>query len=366
VTVTVFGGYGVFGTHVARALAAAGLPVRIAGRDATRAARAAAALGSGHEGVAADLRDPASCARALEGARVAVCCAGPFSALPLVLPEACLAAGVHYVDIADDRAWLARLRGLGDRFRDRGLTASGGCSSLPGISGALALLAAERLPTVDCARVTLFIGNRNPKGEAAVLSAAAQLGRPFSAPQGTLIGLRGRETVTLPPPFGRRTVLDFQSPELDLFPALLGARTVRVKVGFEFRLATTSMALLAHLGPRRGTAATRLIAPLARLLSHSGHSGGFVQVELSSLDGITAVASLGGANDGQRMAALPAAYVARALWEKENAIPLGTITAWEALTPHGLLDRLTAAGYDLAVLPSPGGGLGGRWERGRG
>jgi hypothetical protein len=366
VTVTVFGGYGVFGAHVARELAAVGLPVRIAGRDATRAAHAAADLGSGHEGVAADLRDPSSCARALEDARVAVCCAGPFSALPLALPEACLAAGVHYVDIADDRAWLTRLRGLGDRFRALGLTAAGGCSSLPGISGALALLAAERLPGVQCARVTLFIGNRNPKGEAAVLSAAAQLGRPFSTPQGPLFGLQGRETVTLPPPFGRRTVLDFESPELDLFPPLLGARTVHVKVGFESRLATTSMALLAHLGPRRGTAITRVIAPLARLLSRSGHSGGVVQVELWSSDGTTAVASLGGANDGQRMAALPAAFIAQALWEKGNSIPRGTITTWEALTPHGLLDRLTTAGYDLAVLPSPGGGAGGRWERGRG
>jgi NAD(P)-dependent dehydrogenase (short-subunit alcohol dehydrogenase family) len=366
VTVTVFGGYGVFGTHVARALAAAGLPVRIAGRDAARAARAATELGPGHEGIAADLRDPASCARALDGARVAVCCAGPFSALPLVLPEACLAAGMHYVDIADDRAWLARLRGLGDHFRDRGLTAAGGCSSLPGISGALALLAAERLPAVERARVTLFIGNRNPKGEAAVLSAAAQLGRPFSTPQGPLVGLQDGETVTLPPPFGRRTVLDFESPELDLFPELLGVTAVRVKVGFESRLATTSMALLSHLGPHRGTAATRVIAPLARLLSRSGHSGGFVQVELWSPDGITAVASLGGAHDGQRMAALPAAYVAQSLWEKENTVTRGTITAWEALGAHPLLDRLTAAGYILTVLPSPGGGAGGRRERGRG
>ena len=348
-TVTVFGGYGVFGAHVAQALAAAGLPVRIAGRDGEQARRAAAGLGRGASGIAADLRDPASCERALAGARVAVCCAGPFSALPPVLPEACLAAGVHYVDIADDRAWSARLRALGPRFRDRGLTAACGCSSLPGISGALALLAAERLPAVDRARVTLFIGNRNPKGEAAVLSAAAQLGRRFLAPQGPLTGLRGRETVDLPAPFGPRAVLDFDSPELDLFPALLGARSVRVKVGFESRLATTAMAALALLGPRLGptlgTTATRAVAPLARLLSRSGCSGGAVQAELWSPDGTAAAAALSGAEDGQRMAALPAAFVAQVLWDPENTLPRGTVTAWEALTPRGLLDRLTAAGY---------------------
>lgn len=353
-TVTVFGGYGVFGAHVSRALAAAGVPVRIAGRDAEQASRYAHALGPAHSGIAADVRDPASCTRALDGARVAVCCAGPFGSLPLVLPEACLATGVCYVDIADDRGWSARMRGLGDRFRERGLTAAVGCSSLPGISGALAGLisehmAAERLSNVARARVTLFIGNRNPKGEAAVDSAASQLGRRFAAPQGPLTGLRGREVVDLPPPFGPRSVLDFESPELDLFPALFGARSVRVKVGFESRLATGSMAALSWMGPRLGAAAARAVAPLARLLSRSGHSGGVVKVELWSADGTHSTASLSSAEDGQRMAALPAAFVAQALWDNPGSIVGGTVTAWEALGARGLLDRLTAAGYALGI-----------------
>ncbi len=140
--IVIFGGYGTFGAHAARALAAAGLPLRIAGRDAARAASFAAGLGPEHEGIAADANDPASCARALAGARVAVSCAGPFSKMRPALPEACLETGVHYVDIADDRAWTARLRARDGEFRKRGLTAAVGCSSLPGISGALAVLAA--------------------------------------------------------------------------------------------------------------------------------------------------------------------------------------------------------------------------------
>ena len=71
--IVVFGGYGVFGSLVARELA--DLPLRIAGRDGDRAARFAASLGG--EGIAADASDPASCVSALEGARVAISCAGP-------------------------------------------------------------------------------------------------------------------------------------------------------------------------------------------------------------------------------------------------------------------------------------------------
>jgi len=63
--IAVFGGYGTFGAHVARALAAVGLPVRIAGRDGAKAARFAEELDPGHEGVAADANDAGSFARAL-------------------------------------------------------------------------------------------------------------------------------------------------------------------------------------------------------------------------------------------------------------------------------------------------------------
>jgi len=344
--ITVFGGYGVFGAHVAQNLAATGLRVRIAGREADRAKRFAAGLGAKHEGVAADANDPASCAGALNGVRVAVNCAGPFSTMSTALPEACLAAGIHYVDIADDRGWTARLRARDDEFRARGLAAAIGCSSLPGISGALAVLAARRLQAVERARVTLFIGNRNPKGEAAVRAAVTQLGRPFKAPQGTLRGLRGREVVDLPPPFGRRAVYEWESPELDLFPDLLGARAVRVKVGFEARIATRSFAAMARLGPRLGRLLLSGIAPFARHLSGFGHSGGFVKMELFAPDGTVAAASLGGASEGQRMAALPAAFVAQGLAEG-SVTARGVMTAYEALGAGPLVERLVAEGYEL-------------------
>ena len=348
--ITVFGGYGVFGAHVARILAAAGIRVRVAGRDVVRAERFAAELGTDPEGLAADVNDPVSCSRALAGVRVAVNCAGPFSSMSMALPDACLAAGVHYVDIADHRGWTVRLRSRDDDFRARGLAAAVGCSSLPGISGALAVMTGRRLPAVERVRVTLFIGNRNPKGEAAVRASAEQLGRSFSAPQGTLRGLQGREIVDLPSPFGPRAVYDWESPELYLLPGLLGAREVRVKVGFEARLATRSLAILARLGPRLGRFLLASMAPIARHLSGFGHSGGFVKVELFGPDGTMAAASLGGANDGQRMAALPAAFVAQGLADGSLAAR-GVVTAYEALGAESLVDRLVTEGFDLSQVP---------------
>lgn len=344
--VVVFGGYGTFGTHVCRDLAARGVPLTVAGRDGTRAKAFAATLGSGSRGLAADATDPASCRVALAGHGVAVSCAGPFDRLGATLLDACLAAGCHYADIADDRGHAALVRSHGGRFRDLGLAAVYGCSSLPGISGALALLAREGVPSVERARVTLFIGNKNPKGQAAVRSLLAGLGRPIAAPQGCLRGFRGREVVLLPPPFGRRGVFDFDSPEYDLFPPLLGARSVSVKVGFELRAATYLFAWLALLGLRYGERTAQLLELPGRLLGRLGSSGGAVMAELFLPGGTARRATLLARRDGQRMAALPCALVAQALSAGE--VPArGAVSAYEFLGAARLVEALVAEGFEL-------------------
>jgi hypothetical protein len=345
--VVVFGGYGTFGAHVCRELIRSGVPVTVAGRDRARAERFATSLGPACRAVAADATDRAACELALRGHGMAVSCAGPFGGLDTALLEACLTVGCHYADITDDRGYADRVRAFGERFRQRGLAAVYGCSSLPGISGALALRArAGTTAAVERGRVTLFIGNDNPKGEAAVRSLLAGLGRPIRAPQGTLYGFRDREVAPLPPPFGPRGVFNFDSPEYDLFPALLGTRAVAVKLGFELRLATYSFALLAVLGRSYGQRMARLLALPGRLLRRFGCSGGAVMAELFLAGGAVRRATVLGRADGQRMAALPCAFVARALSEG-GAASTGACTAYEFLGAGPLLDGLVAAGFEL-------------------
>lgn len=62
--------------------------------------------------VRADLAGARSVERALDGAQAAICAAGPFGGLPPTLARACLARGVHYADLADDRGFVARVRAL--------------------------------------------------------------------------------------------------------------------------------------------------------------------------------------------------------------------------------------------------------------
>jgi len=346
VSAVVFGGYGTFGSLVCRELARTGTRVTVAGRDRLRAEALAADLGPEGRALRADVRDANDCRAAIAAHGVAVCCAGPFAALGSGLLEACLDAGCHYVDIAEDRAHAARVRGFASAFRNRGLAAVYGASSLPGLSGALAQLArGDASPSPERARVTLFIGNASPKGQAAVDSAVARLGRPVSAPQGTLRGFGERERVELPPPFGTRSVYTFDSPDYDLLPELVGVESVGVKVGFERRAATTAFALLARLGSGYGSRLARLLGWLGGL-APGGTSGGIVQVELFWKDGTTRRAALLAEGGGQRMAALPCVLAVRAL-DDGSATARGALTAYELLGAEALVRAVAAAGYRL-------------------
>jgi hypothetical protein len=346
----IFGGYGVFGAQVARELTRMGFCLTIAGRDAARAEAFARELGPSHRGVAADVSRLESCRAALHQQTVAVNCAGPFGGFGSALLDACLGAGCHYADIADDRAYAALVQSYDARFRHQNLAAVYGCSSLPGISGALALAARDQGPASAPrhARVTLFIGNDNPKGRAAIASAVRVLGKPIRAPQGALTGFGDREMVPLPPPFGLREVFNFESPEYDLFPELLGVRSVAVKFGFELRGANSAFAFLTALGSNYGNRTAALLERVGRLLSNRGCSGGAVMTELFWADGSIRRATLFGQRDGQRMAALPCALAVRTLCvgKPDRA---GAMTVYELLQPAPLLEKIAAEGFEVRL-----------------
>ena len=345
----VFGGYGTFGSIVARELADQGIQVTIAGRDRARAQSFAMSLGAGHRGLAADVTNRDSCLTSLQDQSVAVNCAGPFAPFADTLLQACLDQGCHYVDIADDRDYTRLVLSRGELFRQRKLAAVYGCSSLPAISGALALRTlADACAKPERVRVTLLIGNNNPKGQAAIASLVGGLGKPIHAPQGIIKGFHDREVVRLPPPFGRRAVFNFDSPEYDLFPTLLGVPSVTVKLGFESPPANYVFAALAALGDNYGKVTTNFFAWLGNHLPRFGSSGGAVMVELSFNDGSTRRATILARAYGQRMAALPCALVARGLC-REPVRRFGTMTAYEFLGAPALLNGLTQEGFELSL-----------------
>lgn len=113
--VCVVGATGATGRRVARAVAAVGLPLIVAGRDRARLAALAADVGgaAGPE-VRPEVRPvhvdhPSSLDAALDGVAVAVNCVGPFSRFGFPVAEAAVRNGVHYLDTSGEPLFALRL-----------------------------------------------------------------------------------------------------------------------------------------------------------------------------------------------------------------------------------------------------------------
>ena len=123
-----------------------------------------------------DLRDLDAVRNAAKGAFAFACTAGPFQQLDRYIVRAVVDAGAHWLDIADYAPWFFGLlddRDLDALARERNVAVMPGLSTLPAVSSALV----RRLGTPQEVDITLFVGNANRKGAAAMIS-AAQLQSP--------------------------------------------------------------------------------------------------------------------------------------------------------------------------------------------
>ncbi|MEJ8566613.1 saccharopine dehydrogenase family protein [Elongatibacter sediminis] len=96
----IYGANGYTGQLTAREAVRRGLRPILAGRNEAAVSRLAEELDLSH--AVFDLDDAAAVRRELHGLRLVLHCAGPFSATSQPMIEACLAEGVHYLDITGE------------------------------------------------------------------------------------------------------------------------------------------------------------------------------------------------------------------------------------------------------------------------
>ena len=141
--ILVIGGYGGFGARLARRLAAAGHSVTVAGRSAEKA-RAFATRLPNAEGVAADRETDLAALLAAQWPDLVIDAAGPFQESGYGVPEACIAAGIPYLDLADARGFVTGIGALDEAARAAGVTVIAGASTAPALTGAVARRTLER------------------------------------------------------------------------------------------------------------------------------------------------------------------------------------------------------------------------------
>ncbi len=247
--VSVLGGYGIFGGRVAEAMARdARCRVRVVGRNAKIGGNFSHRIGA--EFRAGVLDDPESIRRAIEGSFLVIHAAGPFQGADYRVAELCLEQGAHYLDLADAREFVAGIGRLDEEARRRGLLVASGVSSTPAITSAMIAELAPEFGRIDLIHTALSPGNQNPRGASTIAAVLSYLGRTIRVWQDDRwVDRPGWGDVCrleFPPPVGFRRVHNCDVPELELFPAAFGVRTVRFSAGLELDFLNYMLSLCAR------------------------------------------------------------------------------------------------------------------------
>jgi short subunit dehydrogenase-like uncharacterized protein len=147
--ILLYGASGYTGGLIARVARALELPVVLAGRDHRRLS----ALGPPFRVAALD--DPAALRAALKDVAVVINAAGPFATTARPLVEACIAAGVHYLDISGEVDAIEALSAYDAPARRAGVMVLPGAGFDVVPSDCLALRVTRRLPGARRLRIAI-------------------------------------------------------------------------------------------------------------------------------------------------------------------------------------------------------------------
>lgn len=252
--------------------------------------------------------------------------AGPFQGGDFALPRAAIAAGAHYVDLADARDFVGRFAELDEAALSADVLAVAGASSTPALSNAALDAITAGWRRVDRVTVAISPGAQAPRGQSVIQAILSYVGRPVrvwrdgrwqEAP-----GWSGLRRVAFPG-LGQRWASLCETPDLDIL-AGRSARDAEFLAGLE--LAPLHMGLSLLSWPVRW-GLVRSLTPLARpLRSLAGLFAPF-----GSDRGGMVVLAEGEGPGGERLNAR------WALWAEANAGPSVPVAAAAAVL-RGLID----------------------------
>lgn len=359
--VLILGGYGHFGSLISKALAGQDhVRLLIAGRSLQKAQTLAAALPQtphAPKAVALDIHQDFAAALQSLAPDIVIHTCGPFQGQDYHVAQACIAAGCHYIDLADARQFVAGIDRLHPAAREKNISVISGASSVPCLTAAVIDAYLPRFRHIAEVDMGISTAQRTNRGLATTAAVLGYAGQPFDAKiDGHLQTVYGWQGLVRRryPNIGARWLADCDVPDLALFPRRYpGIDTIRFRAGLELaplQWALYALAGLARAGlipPPNRYAETLL--KLSRLLDAFGSETSAFHVRLSG-DGhdgqpvtrtFFLLARLG---DGIHIPTIPAILLAKRL-AQGDALPRGAMPCLNLIT----LDDYLAALRPLAI-----------------
>jgi len=283
--VLILGGYGNFGKRIARALVRDGVPVIIAGRDGVKAGALAQELGPLAQSAVFDANVSLSEALGKYTPAVLINTCGPFQTADYRIAEACIAKGVHYIDLADGRDFVTGITTLDARAQASGVTVISGASTVPGLSSAVIEAYRHEFAVIDRLVYGISPGHKASRGLATTQSILSYTGKrlkPFAG-HPNAYGWQGLYRQEYPH-LGTRWMANCDVPDLDLLPTAYGIGSIRFSAGLELgfmHLGLWALGWLVRLGlPLHLPRYAAMLLSIADRISRAGSADGGMHMRI--------------------------------------------------------------------------------------
>jgi NAD(P)-dependent dehydrogenase (short-subunit alcohol dehydrogenase family) len=248
--VLIIGGYGHFGSFIARRLAPdPEIRLIIAGRSPEKAGKLADQLGA--EACVLDIAAPFEDEMQAIGPDIVIHTSGPFQGQDYRVAEACIVQGSHYIDLADGRSFVAGIGALDRAAASAGVLAVSGASSVPALTSAVIDHFRPRFSGLDTVEAAISTAQLARPGVATTRAVLGYAGKPFEILQGgktnVVYGWQDLHSRQFPG-IGRRYLGNCDIPDLVLFPERYPElETVRFSAGLELSFMQAGLWLMSWL-----------------------------------------------------------------------------------------------------------------------
>lgn len=254
--VLILGGYGNFGARIATALLKKNIAIIIAGRDSKKANALHQQLMMCKESTITSIEVAVfdanlSLATELERLKptVVINTIGPFQSADYSIATTCILHGVHYLDLADAREFVADIHSLNALATQHQVLVVSGASTVPGLSSAVLEHYKNQFLSIDSLKYGISPGQKAPRGLATTQSILTYLGKPLKPWGSEKTSRFGWQNIYLQdyPKLGKRWMANCDIPDLDLFPNKYHIPSIQFSAGMESGLLHLGMWILSWL-----------------------------------------------------------------------------------------------------------------------
>lgn len=294
-SVLILGGYGNFGSRIAKALVKDNIPIIIAGRDQEKALALQNQLKKTYPenqiNIAVfDANQELDNELNILKPFVVINTIGPFQIADYSIAQICISKHIHYIDLADARDFVTGISTLNSDAKKNNILVVSGASTVPGLSSAVLDHYKGDFVKLDSLIYGINPGQKSPRGLATTESILTYLGKPLKPWGNQQQKKYGWQDIYRQeyPELGKRWMANCDIPDLDLFPKLYGMKHIQFSAGMESSALHLGMWLVSYLVrmgfPLNLTKHAKFLLAFSHLFDVFGTANGGMHMLMKGID----------------------------------------------------------------------------------